>query len=165
VLSEDHGAERRDHPGLPARAARRTAAKRPHRAWVRFISVSLFLALVLVCGVILGLPAWQGHLHIMVPYWLLSLGLLVLGSRSEWLRQHGGIAIALLDMPVVFLLLRGFVAAFPITRPGRPRSASHSSCISRKGYAGGSKSCTATVTPGSALSVIDSPRWNRRVNV
>jgi hypothetical protein len=87
-------------------------------AWVRFISVSLFLALVLVCGVILGLPGWQGHLHVLVPYWLVSLGLLVLGSRSEWLRQHGGIAIALLDMPVVFLLLRGFVAAFPDNQAG-----------------------------------------------
>jgi adenylate cyclase len=87
-------------------------------AWVRFVSISLFLALVLVCGVILGLPGWQGHLHVLVPYWLLTIGLLVVGSRSEWLRQHGGIAIALLDMPVVFLLLRGFVATFPDNQDG-----------------------------------------------
>jgi hypothetical protein len=87
-------------------------------AWVRFVSISLFLALVLVRGVILGLPGWQGHLHVLVPYWLLTIGLLVVGSRSEWLRQHGGIAIALLDMPVVFLLLRGFVAAFPDNQDG-----------------------------------------------
>jgi len=80
--------------------------------WVRFISVSLFLGLVLFCGVILDLPAWQGHLRILLPYWLLSVGLLVLSGRSEWLLEYGGIAIALLDMPVVFLLLREFVARF-----------------------------------------------------
>jgi adenylate cyclase len=87
-------------------------------AWVRFVSVSLFLSIVFVCSVILALPGWQGHLQVMVPYWLLSLGLLVLGGRSEWLQLHGGIAIALLDMPVVFLLLRGFVAAFPEQQAG-----------------------------------------------
>src|SRR5262245_23904141 len=81
--------------------------------WARFVSVSLFLVLILVCGDVLDLPAWQGHLPIFLPYWFLSLGLLVLGRRSDWLLDRGGAAIAFLDMPVVFFMLREFVARFP----------------------------------------------------
>jgi adenylate cyclase len=88
-------------------------------SWVRFVSVSAFLALVVICGVLLRLPGWQGHLHVLVPYWALSLAVLAFGGRSVWfLERGGGIAIALLDMPVVFLMLRGFVTAFPEHRAG-----------------------------------------------
>jgi adenylate cyclase len=86
--------------------------------WVRFVSVSLFLALILVCGIVLDLPAWQGHLPVFLPYWLLSLTLVVLGSRSNRLLERSGVAIALIDMPVVFVLLREFVTRFPEHQDG-----------------------------------------------
>src|SRR5262245_55114975 len=86
--------------------------------WVRFVSVSLFLVLILVCGTILDLPAWQGHFPVFLPYWLLSLALVVVGGRSDWLQERSGVAIALLDMPVAFVLVREFVSRFPEHQDG-----------------------------------------------
>jgi adenylate cyclase len=86
--------------------------------WVRFVSMSLFLALTLVCGVVLDMPAWQGHLPVFLPYWLFSLALVVVGRRSEWLLDRGGIAVAVVDMPVVYVLLREFLTGFPDNKDG-----------------------------------------------
>jgi len=86
--------------------------------WVRFISMSLFLALVLICGVVLDMPAWQGHLPVFLPYWVVSLALAVFARRSDWLLERSGIAIALLDMPVVYVILRGFLTRFPDNKDG-----------------------------------------------
>jgi len=86
--------------------------------WVRFTSVSIYFAFVLFNAVILGLPAWQGHMSLFLPYWLLGIVLLVLGSRSDWLLEHSSLAIPLLEMPILFFLMRGFVAAFPQAQAG-----------------------------------------------
>src|SRR5262245_36516927 len=87
-------------------------------SWVRLVSMSMFLALIVVCGVVLGMPAWQGHLPTFLPYWRFSLALVVLARRSDWLLDHGGIAIALIDMPAVYIVLRGFLNRFPEHQDG-----------------------------------------------
>src|SRR5262245_6080195 len=87
-------------------------------AWVRFVSMSMFLALIVVCGVVLDMPEWQGHLPAFLPYWFFSLALIVFARRSEWWLDHGGIGIALVDMPAVYIVLRGFLNRFPEHQDG-----------------------------------------------
>jgi hypothetical protein len=87
--------------------------------WVRIVSVSIFLGLVMLYGVVLRLPAWrEGILRVFLPYWALGLSLLLLTRRSGWLLERTGIAIAVLDAPATYLLVRGYVSRFPGVEAG-----------------------------------------------
>jgi len=70
---------------------------------VRFWGVSAFFALFLFLGGVLELPAWTGNLRIFAVYWVITAA--VLGcSRLERVAPHTTLAVALVDMPMVFLL-------------------------------------------------------------
>jgi adenylate cyclase len=88
-------------------------------ALFRFLWVSVFVALDLICEVLLELPLWQGHLGLFACYWTFAL-LSYLGVRRyPVLGELAGVSIALLDVPMVFLLVRGFLVNLP-ERPDGP---------------------------------------------
>jgi adenylate cyclase len=88
-------------------------------ALFRLLSVSILVALDLICEVLLELPLWQGHLGLFACYWIVAL-LSYLGVRRyPALGEFAGVTIALLDVPMVFLLIRGFLVKLP-ERPDGP---------------------------------------------
>src|SRR5712692_3835617 len=70
---------------------------------VRFWGVSAFFALFLFLGGVLELPAWTGNLHIFAVYWLITAAVFGL-SRLERVAPYTTLAVALVDMPMVFFL-------------------------------------------------------------
>lgn len=88
-------------------------------AILRLLAVSVFVVLDLVCGVLLRLPLWQGHLGLFACYWGFALACYVGLRRYPTLGEFPGVAIGLLDIPMVLLLVRGFVLNIP-DRPDGP---------------------------------------------
>jgi len=70
---------------------------------VRFWGVSAFFALFLLLGGVLQLPAWTGNLRIFAVYWVITAAVFGL-SRLERVAPYTTLAIALIDMPMVFFL-------------------------------------------------------------
>src|SRR5262249_23318891 len=66
--------------------------------------VSAFFALFLILGGLFRLPAWTGNLHIFAVYWTITLLVFVASRRVERVAHVASLAIALVDMPMVFLL-------------------------------------------------------------
>jgi adenylate cyclase len=90
-----------------------------HGVMIRLLAVTVFLAFDLVCGVILGLPLWQGHLPAFAVYFVLAIVSFVLVRRYPPAAEYPGLAIALIDAPILYVLIRGFVLNLP-TRPDGP---------------------------------------------
>jgi signal transduction histidine kinase len=79
---------------------------------IRFVGVSFFFALFLLLGAVLGIRTWQGNLRYFAPYWVVTALLFVAGRKWERAARSASWAIALVDMPMVFLLQ---YATFPTT--------------------------------------------------
>jgi signal transduction histidine kinase len=79
---------------------------------IRFVGVSFFFALFLLLGGVLAIHTWQGNLRYFAPYWLVTALLFAAGRRWNGAARFATWAIALLDMPMVFLLQ---YATFPTT--------------------------------------------------
>jgi signal transduction histidine kinase len=92
-------------------AERLLNARRTHR--IRLVGVTLFAALFLVLGVLLGDPAWQTNWVALVAYFALAAGLDVTARHSDTIARWLTLAPALLDMPLVYLLQRGQYATTP----------------------------------------------------
>src|SRR5262249_36593451 len=71
---------------------------------LRFWGVSAFFALFLLLGGLLRLPAWTGNLGLFAVYWAVTFGVFLIARRSDRVARYGTLAIAVLDVPVVFLL-------------------------------------------------------------
>ncbi|OLC00762.1 MAG: hypothetical protein AUH30_01785 [Candidatus Rokubacteria bacterium 13_1_40CM_68_15] len=71
---------------------------------VRVWGVSAFFALFLVLGGLLRLPAWTGNLDLFAIYWLITVAVYVLSRRVERVARVASLAVALVDMPMVFFL-------------------------------------------------------------
>jgi adenylate cyclase len=82
-------------------------------AFFRLFAVSVLVALDLVCGVLLELPLWQGHLALFASYWVFAAVCSLGVRRYPALGEFPGVMIALLDVPMVFLLIRGFLTNIP----------------------------------------------------
>ena len=82
-------------------------------AFIRLVAISLFALLDLICGVLLGLPLWQGHLAPFACYWAMALVTALIVQRSPASGELPGISIALIDIPMVFVLIRAFVMNLP----------------------------------------------------
>ena len=78
-----------------------------------FIALSAFFALYIVLGVVLGIPYWAGILRLFGVYWLLVGAFYWLGWRSPRVARHGALSIPLLHMPMIFLLISGFLQRDP----------------------------------------------------
>src|SRR5262245_21190580 len=88
-------------------------------ALIRLVGVSAFVAIDLIAGVLFGLPLWQGHLAPFACYWALALVTVLIVRRSPASGELLGISVALVDIPMVFVLVRGFVTNIP-ERPDGP---------------------------------------------
>src|SRR5262249_18868604 len=71
---------------------------------LRFWDDSAFFALFLLLGGLLRLPAWTGNLGLFAAYWVVTLVLFLAARRSVEVARFGTLALALLDVPMVFLL-------------------------------------------------------------
>jgi hypothetical protein len=71
---------------------------------LRFCGVSAFFALFLVLGGILQLPAWTGNLGFFTIFWVATAAVYWASRRFESVAGLATLAIALVDIPMVFLL-------------------------------------------------------------
>ncbi len=71
---------------------------------VRLWGVSAFFALFLVLGGLLRLPAWTGNLDLFAIYWTITVAVYVLSRRVERVARVASLAVAFVDMPMVFFL-------------------------------------------------------------
>jgi signal transduction histidine kinase len=79
---------------------------------IRFVGVTFFFSLFVVMGLLLDRRSWQGNLHLFAPYWVVTAALYLAGRRHDGAARLMSLAIALVDMPMVFLLQW---ATFPTT--------------------------------------------------
>ena len=94
------------------------AAERLHNGrrlcWLRLAGVSGFLALTLILG--LFDASWLGNLWLFAVYWVVAVVLLRWSLRADAPLRFGGLDIALVDMPLAFLLLRALFIGSPNDR-------------------------------------------------
>ncbi len=76
----------------------------------RALVATLFFALHVVLGAVLHDEAWRGSLRDAALYWIAALLLLVAYRRRESLGRVGGWIVAVLDVPMVFLIQSGSLA-------------------------------------------------------
>src|SRR6266581_4670400 len=101
-------AEASTPPAVPDALHRELTQERIHSArrinLVRLWGVSAFFALFLVLGGLLRLPAWTGNLDLFAIYWTITVAVYVLSRRVERVARVASLAVAFVDMPMVFFL-------------------------------------------------------------
>ena len=80
-------------------------ARRLH--WLRLAGVTAFLAAKLWLEVLSRVPTERVYPLWLSAYWVVALGLCLLGQWSGWVARLSGLAIPFLDMPAVFVV-RGY---------------------------------------------------------
>jgi PAS domain S-box-containing protein len=101
---EDTGSHR-VQPRVVVRAVEAERLSQARRVnTLRFVGVSAFFALQLVFERLLDDPVWKRDLDLFGAYWIVSAVLFTLGPWSQSVARAGSIAIAVLDVPVAFLL-------------------------------------------------------------
>ena len=83
---------------------------------LRLIGVAMFLAIHLLVGHVMGDPAWKGGVPLMSAYLLGALAVHLEGRTRRSTAKLGGLAVPILDMPMIFLLQ---VSAFATTTDPR----------------------------------------------
>jgi adenylate cyclase len=86
-------------------------------ALLRAVAVGVFLVIHLYLGLWQNHPDWRGNVGMMAAYWAAAMVLLGLAYRVESLGRWTGLALGLLDAPVVYVLQRNSFATAP-TGPG-----------------------------------------------
>lgn len=71
---------------------------------IRLFGVSVFFLIFIVLGQVMGVRSWQGNLTVFAPYWLMTVALAAASYRSERVLRHAGVALAVLDAPMIFAL-------------------------------------------------------------
>lgn len=104
-------------PTAPDALSRALARERVQSArrvnLLRFWGVSAFFALFLVLGPVLRVPGWSGNLHLFAVYWVVTAALFWSGRRYGTAARLASLAIALVDVPMVFLLQWATLATSP----------------------------------------------------
>jgi adenylate cyclase len=100
--------------------ARALAAERAQNGrrlcWLRFVGVSGFLTLTAVLGVVAD-PRWHADLGLLAAYWGIAALLLFWQSRPAGVQHRlNGFDIALVDMPLAFLIQRALFVGGPNDR-------------------------------------------------
>jgi signal transduction histidine kinase len=98
---------------LPAELLRERLQSAGRINALRLVGVSSFFALFLVLGGWLRIPAWQGNLGLFCAYWLLALASWFISRRRSSFARFSTLAIAAVDVPVVYLLQRATLATSP----------------------------------------------------
>ena len=92
--------------------ARALAAERLHNArrlaWFRLLGVSGFFVLTVVAGWMID-PTWLRSVRLFAVYWLIALGLVWVSHRRTTPPRTAGLEVALVDVPMVFLLQFGLL--------------------------------------------------------
>ena len=93
--------------------ARALASERRHNAhrlaWFRLLGVSGFFVLTVVAGWMID-PTWTRSVGLFAAYWLIALGLLWLSAGRGAPLRIAGLEVALVDVPMVFLLQYGMLS-------------------------------------------------------
>jgi adenylate cyclase len=98
-----------------ARALAEERLQNGHRlCWLRFIGVSGFFALTVALG-LLADPSWRGNVGLFAAYWLLA-AVLLWRARAGAPLSLTGLDIALVDMPLAYLLQRALFIGNPSDR-------------------------------------------------
>jgi adenylate cyclase len=84
-------------------------------SWLRFIGVSGFFVLTVVLGAVAD-PSWYGNLSLFALYWAIAAVLLWYARRPRARLRFTGFDIALVDMPLAFLLMRALFIGGPDDR-------------------------------------------------
>ena len=84
-------------------------------AWLRLIGVAGFFALTVVAGWTMD-PAWWRSVRLFAAYLVIALGLLWLSRRDVAPLRIAGLEVALVDVPMVFLLQFGMLSGGPADR-------------------------------------------------
>lgn len=71
---------------------------------IRLWGISFFFALFLFLGVVLGDPSWRGNLREFGIYWIATVMLYLVSRQVPAINRLSGLSIALLDVPMVFVL-------------------------------------------------------------
>jgi adenylate cyclase len=82
-------------------------------ALIRAVSVGLILALHLYLGFWERRAEWVPSVRLLAPYFAASLGLLAASVRPSAVSRWSGLALGLLDAPVLFLVQRGQIGNAP----------------------------------------------------
>ena len=93
--------------------ARERVQSARHINLVRVSGVSAFFALFIVLGLVLRLPGWTGNLGLFTAYWLVAVALFWAGPRVGGGARLASLAIALVDVPMVFFLQWATLATSP----------------------------------------------------
>jgi signal transduction histidine kinase len=93
--------------------ARERVQSARHINLVRVCGVSAFFVLFIVLGVVLRLPGWTGNLGLFTAYWLVAAALFWAGRRGSGGARLASLAIALVDVPMVFVLQWATLATSP----------------------------------------------------
>jgi adenylate cyclase len=109
----------RHYTSVPEALERALAAERLRNArrgaLLRLVAVSAFLAVMLVFGLVLRVPPWGSFLDLLAVYWMVAVGLFAVAQHApRWWRSNG-LAISLLDMPMLFFIIR---RTFPVVPGG-----------------------------------------------
>jgi adenylate cyclase len=84
-------------------------------SWLRFIGVSVFLVFTLALGAASD-SRWFGNLPVFAAYWAIAAALLWYARRPDARLRFAGFDIALVDMPLAFLLMWGLFVDGPADR-------------------------------------------------
>lgn len=95
-----------DDDALAAALAAERLESARRLAWIRLLGVSGFFALVVFAAVTVG-GAWRRGVSLFAGYWLMALGLAWLSRRRGAPFSIAGLEVALVDVPMVFLLQWG----------------------------------------------------------
>jgi len=101
-------------PDQLARAlARERLLSAHHINLLRLWGVSAFFALFVLMGHVLGMPGWTGNLELFAVYWSITAAVFLASRRLERVASASFLAIALLDMPMVFLVQHATLTTSP----------------------------------------------------
>jgi signal transduction histidine kinase/CheY-like chemotaxis protein len=101
-------------PDQLARAFARERIRSAHLInLIRLWGVSAFFALFLLLGGVLGTAGWTGNFGLFATYWSITAGVFLWSWRFERAASLSFLAIAFLDMPMVFLLQEATLATSP----------------------------------------------------
>src|SRR5688572_8153851 len=80
---------------------------------IRVVGVTGWLALALVFGVGRGQPQWRAPLPVIAAYLVVAVVLLVAGRRGGAGSRLGRAAVAMVDLPLVFLAMDRGIPFYP----------------------------------------------------
>jgi adenylate cyclase len=80
---------------------------------LRFLALSIFFTLFVLLGVVLQIAYWQNAARLFAYWWALGAAFVWFARRSDRVARHGALVVPLVDLPMLFLLIRDFFGRDP----------------------------------------------------